>query len=398
MRSLARRLCPGALLLVVGLLHSPPAAACSIAAPPVIADSLPSNGAMDVPLNVRPIIVGDIASLDVVDAEGNSVDFDVSEESQAIVVIFDDNLAPNTEYVMHVGGGWEAEAELRFTTGTETHSDEVAEVTEWTVSGLTTMYPDSWVFFCSSPNSFLCVDANIPEHHALVIETKTEFDDIGRMFLTSGFDAGIPFASAVYNWPDDSPTTQLLTGGWDPDSCVTLSLQNISGERGPRREVCPGDFPVHEPSSLSFIDCSGGELSYEPSDIVAGPEERPTDDVTDDSDDGSEMSVSDDPGDPDAGPDGDSDSDPSHEEPSHEDEDDGNADTDGGAAGTSADDSHEETDKAVSAKPVETDERGSSCRFAPPAPEGSGAWLLVVAAAFMRRRYARRSQSSNVYL
>lgn len=248
--------------------------ACSLAAPSTVADSLPTDGATDVPLDVQPVLVGDIQSVDVMTTDGSFVEFAVEQHSQGVIIEFAEELEPKMEYVIDVVGRWE-EQQISFTTGTSTSAAvDVPVVSGLAVEGLVTQQPGYWVFLCDSPHEYLCLGADVPEDHVLVVETETSHDDIGSLLIT-------PEVRATYTgmlYGNIGNPAGLMSSGWDESSCVTVHLRDIAGRRGQETTVCEGDFPVHRPKTLTDITCDGGTLRFNEHDTDARtspPSEEP---------------------------------------------------------------------------------------------------------------------------
>lgn len=244
--------------------------ACSLAAPGTVVGSLPADGATDVPLDVQPVIVGQVQSLDVrkvlADADGGSsaVGFDVSEQSQAVEVLFDAPLEPHTQYEFEVGG-WEGIQVLSFTTGSaEQAATDVPDVPDLVVSALVSDETSYWGFLCSSPTSFLCVGAaTIPEQHSLVLRATNEANGVGSMFLTANMAGAYAYHGSMFDLYNEDPGLTLLSTGWEPGTCVEAFLQDVSGQRGPVTELCPGEFETHEVAFLQSVQCRGGQIEFD---------------------------------------------------------------------------------------------------------------------------------------
>src|SRR5690606_37674675 len=57
-------------------------------------------------------------------------------------------------------------------------------------------------------------------------------------------------------------------------------LRDMAGHRGVSTELCPGDFPVHEPPTLTRIGCKSGDLSFnDTEDLPPDPESSASDDA-----------------------------------------------------------------------------------------------------------------------
>jgi hypothetical protein len=238
-----------------------PACACSLAFPPAVAGSLPSDGATDVPLDTSPVIVGSVSSLEVTTADGEAVPHVLTRFNQAVGVEFSEPLLPDTTYVIHVAPEFELgeSAALTFTTGQSELSAMVPPVEDAIVSALTTELPGYWVYLCSSPSDYVCVSTDIPEGFALVVDTSFSSGP-ERHILTRGLDGRY----MTYGWYSgtEGAATGFLGAGWEQESCVSLALRDAAGTEGPRLELCGDDITRFAPATLSSISCSGGMIEY----------------------------------------------------------------------------------------------------------------------------------------
>lgn len=255
--------------------------ACNFAVAGAIADSLPRDGATDVPLNVQPALVGNVGSVEVrASGDAGAVEFDVEKHTTGAVVSFSGDLLPQTEYEIVVNNI----ATMSFTTGASAlENEDVPSVEGLQVAALTTPSPAYWVYMCDGPHSYVCAGADIPDGHTLVVEAQIEGDDIGSYLVTSGMDAQV---NSVHFWAPSNPSSTgrggFIAATWDTGSCVSAHLRDMAGHRGVSTELCPGDFPVHEPPSLTRIGCTSGDLSFndnDTEDLPPDPESGASDDA-----------------------------------------------------------------------------------------------------------------------
>ncbi len=75
------------------------------------------DGAVDVPIDVSPIVFGRVAGLTVVGPDGEETGFSVEEGAGGIEVFFAEDLAPYSEYTLLVIDDYDGEHPLSFTTG-----------------------------------------------------------------------------------------------------------------------------------------------------------------------------------------------------------------------------------------------------------------------------------------
>lgn len=240
------------------------ASACSLVPPPVVIDSLPQDGATGVPLDVRPIIIGNVVSVDVKTGEGTPVELEVDQRSQGVVVLFKELLAVETEYRIEVGGEVGDGRSLTFTTGVDSlGAADVPAVSDLVVESLVAEAAIGWIFMCDSPSRYLCLGATVPPAHTLAVDATTDHDDIDSMLLTPGLHGAYAFPSGFYSHGGASQSSSLMASKWEPSTCVRAYLQDLAGNRGPLREVCPDDFPVYRAGRLGSVSCDGGRLEFE---------------------------------------------------------------------------------------------------------------------------------------
>lgn len=272
----ARVLVPAVLLAVTAMPN--PAGACSLASPVLVAGSIPEDGATGVPLDASPIVIGEVATLRVT-AGGDPVPAVVVPYSQGAAIEFEDPLLPETTYVIEVEGErHSATGTIAFTTGLDelAPDGEVPEPGEPVVTALTTEMPNYWLYQCSSPSEFVCVNSEVPEGYVLVVDVDTENDEVDRYVLAPGTMGNFGLTA----WYRETPAgaAGLFSSEWTVGSCVSVRLRDLTGREGPARELCGDEIDVFTPEVLTVIGCEEGVIQYQGTDSEAdaGSEPDPT--------------------------------------------------------------------------------------------------------------------------
>ncbi len=257
-------------VLFVALWSVPRASAC---VPELVSVFHPPANAIDVPLDVSPLIISRANLVVVTDESGVDVPLSTSSFDGGIEVLFDAALQPETRYILRAiedwGGLSGAEWTIPFTTGSAFAGEMPIAPDAPVVSAVVARDVTDYLLGCGRDKTWICASADVPQGSILAVRaeiggrSELAYVPHGFNLLTADGWAGAYLEAAQTSW---------LRGDWHVGTCLSLGVRDQAGRVAAWTEVCPDDIEVSEVEELTRVFCDSGRMTVRTPDP---PEPRP---------------------------------------------------------------------------------------------------------------------------